>query len=409
MQAAIAHLEHGRDEGAIGSVLVSIFIQGIEEAKALLGTTSDPTLRLFFLTTAGSLLECLTEAQQRAWAASACAATRAPRIAIRTGGCMPETAPRPVLDRLLQGFPFPTPRPMQIKAVGVMAVSLESGARFTVVEGPTGSGKSALAIALAETAAARGADSEYKPGAYILTSQKSLALQLLGDFSPLGLVELKGRSNYPCTAHETTCDEGSILNRRQAAAAERDKDLEDEGEPAQRAPRCPSCPYAAAKNAFIRSPLAVTNYANFITEAALVRQLEPRQALILDEAHNIEREVIAMVDIKVTEARCEELSIARPPRFEPRQESQTLDWLNRTLMPAVEVRLARYETEARRLNMSKEEGNGKKAMRVLKKAEAADLNSTMMRAAMCRRTLKSAALIRRPCHADGITKQQLTE
>jgi hypothetical protein len=85
MQAAIAHLEHGRDEGAIGSVLVSIFIQGIEEAKALLGTTSDPTLRLFFLTTAGSLLECLTEAQQRAWAASACAATRAPRIAIRTG------------------------------------------------------------------------------------------------------------------------------------------------------------------------------------------------------------------------------------------------------------------------------------------------------------------------------------
>ena len=153
----------------------------------------------------------------------------------------------------------------------------------------------------------------------------------------------------------------------------------------------------------------MTNYANFITEAALVRQLEPRQALILDEAHNIEREVIAMVDIKVTEARCEELSIARPPRFEPRQESQTLDWLNRTLMPAVEVRLARYETEARRLNMSKEEGNGKKAMRVLKKAEAADLNSTMMRAAMCRRTLKSAALIRRPCHADGITKQQLTE
>jgi Rad3-related DNA helicase len=198
----------------------------------------------------------------------------------------------PVLDRLLDGFPFPTPRPMQVAALGVMAESLESNSRYTAVEGPTGSGKSGLAISLAQVAAARGADEEYKAGAYILTSQKSLAAQLLGDFSPLGLVELKGRSNYPCQAHETTCDEGTIQNRRDAVAERAAETYGITGEP-RPTRRCPSCPYAAAKEAFIRSPLAVTSYAYFITEAAHVRQLPPRHALVLDEAHNIDREVIS--------------------------------------------------------------------------------------------------------------------
>jgi hypothetical protein len=77
-----------------------------------------------------------------------------------------------------------------------------------------------------------------------------------------------------------------------------------------------------------------------------------------------------MVGIQVTEARCEELSIAQPPRFEPRQKAETLDWLNKTLMPAVKARLARYEEEARRLDRSKEAGSRKQATRVEKKAEA---------------------------------------
>ena len=65
MQAAISHLEHGRGTGAIASRLADIFIQGIGRATTELDSIPDPTLRLFFLTTAGSLLEYLSDAEQR--------------------------------------------------------------------------------------------------------------------------------------------------------------------------------------------------------------------------------------------------------------------------------------------------------------------------------------------------------
>lgn len=65
MAAAISHLGHGRSAGAIAPRLAAIFIQGIGWATAELDSIPDPTLRLFFLTTAGSLLEYLSDAEQR--------------------------------------------------------------------------------------------------------------------------------------------------------------------------------------------------------------------------------------------------------------------------------------------------------------------------------------------------------
>jgi hypothetical protein len=63
MAAAISHLGHGRSAGAIAPRLAAIFIQGIGWATAELDSIPDPTLRLFFLTTASSLLEYLSNAE----------------------------------------------------------------------------------------------------------------------------------------------------------------------------------------------------------------------------------------------------------------------------------------------------------------------------------------------------------
>ena len=86
----------------------------------------------------------------------------------------------------VSSFPYAHYRPGQKEAIDAARDAFAAGSRFVVIEAPTGSGKSGIAVTMA-----READS-----AYIVTAQKLLQDQYVRDFPELAL--MKGRANYPC-------------------------------------------------------------------------------------------------------------------------------------------------------------------------------------------------------------------
>ncbi len=76
----------------------------------------------------------------------------------------------------------------QKKAIEFALNAFNSGKRVVMIEGPTGSGKSAIGMTLADMV----------PWSYYLTGSKILQDQLVEEFGEQ-IVELKGRNAYPCT------------------------------------------------------------------------------------------------------------------------------------------------------------------------------------------------------------------
>ena len=90
-------------------------------------------------------------------------------------------------------FPLPLPRGGQLEAVKFVLDKFESGKKFTIIEAPTGAGKSAIAVAI----------SQFFGRSYYLTIQKMLQDQLCADFGEYGkhgnfMIDLKGRNAYEC-------------------------------------------------------------------------------------------------------------------------------------------------------------------------------------------------------------------
>jgi ATP-dependent DNA helicase DinG len=88
-------------------------------------------------------------------------------------------------------FPFKVPRKGQLEAIAAAREAFARGKRFVVIEAPTGSGKSGVAVTLAREASS----------AYLLTAQKLLQDQYGRDFPELAL--MKGRANYRCLVAPT--------------------------------------------------------------------------------------------------------------------------------------------------------------------------------------------------------------
>lgn len=172
---------------------------------------------------------------------------------------------------------------------------MDSTKRYVLLSMPTGSGKSGVYIAASILTARR---------FNILTFTKGLQDQLMKDFRRVGLVDIRGRNNYPChmplTHTPTTPTPGQDAD---------EEDLEsqpyiscEEGGMA----RCPDrrsedCPYFAAYKEFLRSELGNTNFSyftrsNYYTEGGLGNC----NTLVLDEAHEAPDQVCSAVALSVT-------------------------------------------------------------------------------------------------------------
>ena len=178
-------------------------------------------------------------------------------------------------DLLAHFPPGAEPRPAQARLLEALGAAIgegdgAEGPRVFIVEAPPGVGKSHLALTLAR----------WSGDAYLLTSQKLLQDQYEREFGD-ALQLVKGRENYLCERYppsaRVTTTHG--LCRR------------------PRAPFC-QCPYARAKAAALNGPIFCTNTAYFLTLRQWQReQLRPRRVLVVDEAHNLEVQLVRVFTV----------------------------------------------------------------------------------------------------------------
>ncbi len=177
---------------------------------------------------------------------------------------------------LLTHFPAgATPRPEQARLLSALddaiAEALDDPAapRVFLVEGPPGVGKSHVAMTLAR----------WSGDAYLLTSQKLLQDQYEREFGG-ELQIVKGRDNYACDHFPgARVPTSRGLCRR------------------PRGPLC-QCPYARAKAAALSGPIFCTNTAYFATLRHWhAEQLRKRRLLVVDEAHNLESQLVSVFTV----------------------------------------------------------------------------------------------------------------
>jgi Rad3-related DNA helicase len=228
-------------------------------------------------------------------------------------------------------FPLDSaPREGQIRAIDEILEGFDKGHQTYLLDAPTGSGKSAIAVTIARyMAAQQGSVAKLTDaGAYFLTTQKILQEQYLRDFeleAHGGMVELKSSTNYTCGYDERqSCGE----SKRALAALGKNAD----GTNWKR--HCTqSCVYNDAKRRFMNGLLGITNYSFFLAETTYVGKLEPREFLVCDECHNVESEICKFVEVEVTDRFCKKhLGINLSSYDDP---DQLFKWMSDKYKPAL--------------------------------------------------------------------------
>lgn len=245
-----------------------------------------------------------------------------------------ESTPAATDGSILDHFPLPTIRPKQSQALQFIAERVALGYRNIVVEAPTGLGKSAVGVCTAlwsgGTTALAG-----EAGAYYLVTQKLLQDQLERDFRRYdhkhanACALLKSASEYTCDSYGN-CEVGG-RQKGSKFCAHRKK---------------ATCAYASAKNAFLLSKVGLTNYAYFFTERTYIGQFPARRVLVMDECHNIERQVLGFIDLSVDQESVTKWapSLNTLPRFRSLVEFVT--WVTQYYMPVLRDKHEFLQTEA---------------------------------------------------------------
>jgi ATP-dependent DNA helicase DinG len=254
-------------------------------------------------------------------------------------------------------FPFDIIRDGQRLVNEAVVRAYAENKKFIIVEAPTGSGKSGMAMAAAShSKTIPPVWDDMQPGAHILSPQKTLTKQYMRDFESMGLLELKGRANYVCNTFDTDCEQGADLCKSENRKAKADETY---------APRkCFSCPYKVAKGKYINSPLGVTNFAYFLSETLHAGTLPDRTMLILDEGHNTEAQILSLAETTITQKIIDSFGLTERPFIKQGEDAKAIEWLNSTLVPAAEQTFKRLQGE---LFTAEENNDGESEKKVLKK------------------------------------------
>lgn len=167
--------------------------------------------------------------------------------------------------------------------------TLNSTKRFVAHAAPTGIGKSVALAAIAKYMGVR---------SVVCTSTKGLQEQYLSDFGSCGMVNVKGRSNFPCTSHPSeTCEEGAHRKCRCASG-----------------PQGPdsTCPYKAQWASACISPLVCTNYSYWSTVQRFGQGIGEFGLLMLDEGHDAPDEISNQMTTSFSERELDMLDASWP-------------------------------------------------------------------------------------------------
>jgi Rad3-related DNA helicase len=228
------------------------------------------------------------------------------------------------LSKIDEYFPFDTFRDGQRECIEFILKAFESGKKFVVFEGPTGSGKSAIGMTIAK----------FFQSSYYLTVQKILQSQLMSDFGSGEIVDLKGRSAYNCTFYEifgasAVARKGMFqkdLNKHLASPPPCDKGYCRKNDKARRCELCfpyypdkdanvdrvyeifihSTCPYYKQIAKAMAARVAIMNYSSFLYQRGASR-FTTRDLLIVDEAHQSEPQLLDFISVTIDDKRLRKL------------------------------------------------------------------------------------------------------
>lgn len=235
-----------------------------------------------------------------------------------------------------KNFPFSSPREQQRIAIEKALKSfIEGNKRFFILDAGTGVGKSAIGLTIATALnELLGPAEGFKKGAYYLTTQKILQQQYMKDFSCTshGMLDLKSATNYTCSYTKTTsCGE----SMRSLKVAPKGSEFFS---------HCMNkCVYKRAKQNFIDGKNGITNFSYFFAETKYSGKLEPRDVLVVDEAHNIEEELSKFVEVSITESFATKVLKQNIPTFNT--QHQVFSWIKNEYTPAAALYLAEIEAK----------------------------------------------------------------
>lgn len=243
--------------------------------------------------------------------------------------------PKLDLSKIDSCFVKETYRDGQKKCIEFAAKAFNEGKRIVILECPTGSGKSTIAMTLANMV----------KNSFYLTITRILQDQLVNDFDDI--VELKGKTAYPCTFYERYGEtivkrkgmsqkdlEDKLMNRVDCSSGYcRSKSNQSIGNSIAKQmcescfPKNPkslsnkeitvnrgallelpmsmeycACPYYEQVYKSIESPKVVMNFSSFLYQTSLTKRFnDVRDLLIIDEAHNIESQILDFISFSISD------------------------------------------------------------------------------------------------------------
>lgn len=211
---------------------------------------------------------------------------------------------------ILSFFPFPQLREKQKSVLLEIESAIKSGYKNIFLEAPTGFGKTPVAIAVAR----------YLGSSHICTATKDLQAQYRRDF-PF-IFDVRGRGNFPCIVKEDigldeNCDFGPCVKDSEYDCSYKTRLLDyrtiGEGTPSETVIldrlaektyidklnkqsklvelEWKPCHYFHQKWIGAKASHTVYNYHYFLSDIFYAGATQSRKLLVLDEAHQLEREV----------------------------------------------------------------------------------------------------------------------
>ena len=187
----------------------------------------------------------------------------------------------PTLDETRKSFSKFTNKPFRTNQPDAIKYALESNKKYTVINAPTGAGKSLIGAVIGKQ----------MDSATYLVHSKALQEQIVGDFPYPEFALLMGRNNYDCIESDNTCDNCPKTK-----------------------PKCGDCPYLTQKSLVLKNPLKILNYTYFLFESNFMGQFANDKCYILDEADPQKLELCLMDFIKLsfTNTTLNKLNISMP-------------------------------------------------------------------------------------------------
>ena len=226
----------------------------------------------------------------------------------------------------LKYFPFESPRKEQKEILDKTLSAISKGTKFILIEAPTGVGKSAISVNLGHYLASLNKRS------YILTTQKILQDQYTQDFK--NIVSVKGKDNYSCQYYEelNCVDSSSLLS----------KDSEERAQ-SSHYNTCGNgnCVYRMRKQLFMDAPVSITNLSYFLHETTYAKECEFRELLIIDECHNLEKELMSFVDIGLHSYYVKKTFGMELPDFSTK--AYYITWMIERLLPVMQKSLIKLK------------------------------------------------------------------